>query len=67
MKGGDLFRPLGVRIGIVALCAAWSALEFYSGETGWGFIALAVTVYGVWSMLIAYKPPGPPGPPAAGQ
>lgn len=59
----SFFRPLWRRLAIIAFCAAWSVFEFANGETTWGTMAAAMTVYGVWSFLIAYKPA--PDAPAA--
>ena len=58
MNGNDFFRPLWLRLGIVAACAGWAVLEWLHGETGWALVAAAATAYGVWSFLIAYTPGG---------
>lgn len=57
MNGNDFFRPLWLRAGIVVACVAWAVFEWVNGETGWAVMAGAVAAYGVWSFLIAYKPP----------
>lgn len=57
MKGDAFFRPFWIRLAIVAACAGWTMLEWANGETGWAMMAGAVTLYGVWSFLIAYEPP----------
>lgn len=57
MKGEAFFRPLWIRLAIVAACAGWAVLEWVHGESGWAMIAGAVTLYGVWSLLIAFEPP----------
>jgi len=51
------FAPLYRRLIAVAVCLVWLALEVHAGEQVWGIIALAVTGYAVWSLLIAYRPP----------
>ena len=51
------FAPLYRRLIAVAVCVVWLALEFHAGEQFWSAIALAVTAYAVWALLIAYKPP----------
>ena len=51
------FAPLYRRIAVVAVCLLWLGLEVYGGEEIWAFLALAVTGYAVWSLLIAYRPP----------
>jgi hypothetical protein len=56
------FRPLWRRVAIVALCAAWTAFEYWNGETMWATLVGAITAYGAWVFLLTYKPPaeGPP-------
>jgi len=51
------FAPLYRRLIVVAVCLVWLALEVHASEKIWGVIALAVTGYAVWALLIAYKPP----------
>lgn len=51
------FAPLYRRIVVVAVCLLWLALEAYAGEQVWTLIAVAVTGYAVWALLIAYRPP----------
>lgn len=51
------FAPLYRRIAVVAVCLGWLGLEAWGGEQVWSMIALAVTGYAVWSLLIAYEPP----------
>ncbi|MDQ6434347.1 DUF3329 domain-containing protein [Mesorhizobium sp. LHD-90] len=50
-------RPLWRRVAIVAVCAAWSALEFYSGQPFWGVLAGGMGVYGAWMYLLNYPKP----------
>jgi hypothetical protein len=61
--GETFFRPLWRRVAIVAACAGWTGLEWAYGDQTWTLIAGAVTAYGVWSLIVAYKPPAddPPG------
>lgn len=56
MKADDFFRPLWLRLAIVAACAGWAVFEYHHGETGWALMAAAVTAYGVWSFLVNYRP-----------
>jgi hypothetical protein len=59
-KAGDtFFRPLWRRVAIVVVCAGWTLVEWVHGDQTWTLIAAAVTVYGAWSMLYAYKAPPP--------
>lgn len=50
------FRPLWIRIALVAFCAAWSLWELYEREMFWAVIVGAATVYAAWTFLIAYDP-----------
>ena len=59
------FRPLWRRVAIVAVCLAWSGLEFANGSSGWGMAALGFAAYGVWQFFYLYSPPPEPGEPAA--
>lgn len=56
MKFGDLqwFEPLWRRIAVLAVCAGWTALEFWRGDQTWGFLVLAVTAYCVWTFFITF-------------
>ncbi|AFL53313.1 uncharacterized membrane protein YuzA (DUF378 family) [Sinorhizobium fredii] len=53
------YRPLWIRLLIVALCAVWTAVEFYGGQTMWATIFLVVTTYAGAALLIFYKPKQP--------
>jgi hypothetical protein len=59
----EFYRPLGVRIAIVAVTAAWAAFEFFYAQEGfWSVIATAICAFSFWSFLIKYEvPPKPPG------
>jgi hypothetical protein len=50
------YRPLWIRLLIIALCAVWTAVEFRNGENTWGMIFLAVTTYTACTLLIFFKP-----------
>lgn len=50
------FRPLWRRLVVVAICVAWSAIEFAMGTPFWGTLAGGMAIYGVWVFLINYKP-----------
>jgi hypothetical protein len=65
MNGNDFFRPLWLRVAIVAACAGWAILEWGNGESGWAMMAAAVTAYGIWSFIINFEP-SKPEPPKSG-
>jgi hypothetical protein len=51
------YRPLWRRILIVAVCAAWFALEAAQSGSGlWTVIAAGALAYAVWFLFITYKP-----------
>ncbi len=51
-----MFRPLWVRLLIVAVTAGWATVEFVTGSATWGTIALALAAYEVWVLLITFDP-----------
>jgi hypothetical protein len=56
----EFYRPLGVRIAIVAVTAGWAAFEiFYAKQGFWSVIAAAIFALALWSFLISYKEPPP--------
>ena len=50
-----MFRPLWVRVLIVALCAGWAVFEFTSGSAAWGGVFLALGAYAAWAFLMAAR------------
>jgi hypothetical protein len=60
-----LYRPLWVRLLIVAVCAAWCAVEFYNHEPFWGTIVGGIAVYAAYVLLLTYKPPVDAATPAS--
>ncbi|MEI2300109.1 hypothetical protein [Ensifer sp. MJa1] len=50
------YRPLWIRLLIVAFCGVWTAVEFYGEQTVWGMIFLAMTAYASAALLVFYKP-----------
>lgn len=53
-----MFRPLWVRVLIVALCLGWGGLEFATGSPGWGMLFLGLGGYAGWTFLAARRGPG---------
>jgi hypothetical protein len=53
------YRPLWIRLLVVAVCASWTAVEFTMGSETWGFILLAITAYTSATLLVFYKPKDP--------
>lgn len=50
------YRPLWRRLLLVAVCAAWTAVEFYNNEQAWGTIFLVVTAYVFANLILFFKP-----------
>ncbi len=50
------YRPLWRRLLLVAVCAAWTAVEFYNNEQTWGTIFLVVTAYVFANLILFFKP-----------
>ncbi len=56
------FRPLWVRVLLVAIAAGWGLFEYHSGSEVWAIVFGAIAAFGVWSFFIAYDPEdGGPG------
>lgn len=53
-RNHPFFRPKWRRVAAVAMCVLWTVLEWNAGQAVWGTIALAVTGYAVWTLLISY-------------
>ena len=50
------YRPLYVRIAIVAVCLGWAIVEATTGEPIWAIAVGAVGVYAAWMLLLNYTP-----------
>lgn len=50
------FRPLWIRIAIVAVAAGWAGLEFWAGSFGWGALVLAFAALGAWGFFVDFDP-----------
>ncbi|KQY15458.1 hypothetical protein [Rhizobium sp. Root482] len=50
------YRPLWVRLLVIAFCVGWTAFEFWNGNTTWGMIFLAVSAYTTCVLVIFFKP-----------
>ena len=51
-----MFRPLWVRLLIVALCLGWAAFEFIDGSAFWGVLFGALGVYAAWGFFVTFAP-----------
>lgn len=50
------FKPLWIRILVVAIAAAWGVFEFASGSAFWGTLFLGIAAYAAWGFFIAFDP-----------
>lgn len=50
------YRPLYVRVAIVAVCLGWAIVEATTGEPIWAIAVGAVGVYAAWMLLLNYTP-----------
>lgn len=48
------YRPLWVRVAVVAVCASWFAVEAYVGASFWLVIVGALAVYSAYVLLYRY-------------
>ncbi len=58
-----MFRPLWVRILVVAASGGWGAVEVFAGSPFWAVIFLGLAAYAAWAFFIDFDP-GAPGPEA---
>ena len=52
----SFYRPLYVRVAIVAVCLAWAIVEAMTGSQIWGIAVGAVGVYAAWMLLLNFTP-----------
>lgn len=50
------FRPLWIRVGIVAVCLAWAGLEIYDGAMSWAIVFGALGVYCASRFFLTFSP-----------
>nr|WP_316655385.1 hypothetical protein [uncultured Gellertiella sp.] len=48
------YRPLWVRVLIVAVCAAWFGVELLNGKSFWLVIVGALTLYSAYVLLFRF-------------
>lgn len=51
------FRPLWLRIVVVAVALGWAAFEALTGALVWAMVFGALGAAAAWGLLIAYEPP----------
>jgi hypothetical protein len=50
------YKPLWLRILIVAITAGWSVFEFFGGTPFWGVIFLGAAAFAFHGLFIAFNP-----------
>ncbi|NLR96859.1 hypothetical protein HGP17_08415 [Rhizobium sp. P38BS-XIX] len=59
-----LYKPLWVRILIVAVCFGWAGVETLGGQPFWAMLSGALGAYSAWMLLLNFKPQPPEATPA---
>ena len=54
--GHPFFRPLWVRVVVVAVALGWALYEFATGAPFWGILFGALGLYAAWHLLMRYDP-----------
>lgn len=52
-----MFRPVWVRVLLVAVAFGWAVFEFTTGSAAWGGVFLALGAYAAWAFLTAARKP----------
>lgn len=52
------FRPLWIRIVVVAICLGWAGLELATGNPGWALLFAAAGVWCIYQFFVIWKDPG---------
>jgi len=53
------FRPLWLRIAIVAVCLLWAMVEAGTGEMMWAILFTALGLYAAYGFFITFNPREP--------
>lgn len=51
-----MFRPLWVRVVVVAVCLGWAAVELASGSVFWAILFGSAGAYLVYALFITFPP-----------
>lgn len=54
-----MYKPLWVRILIVAVCFGWAAVETLGSQPFWAMLSGALGAYSAWMLLLNFKPQPP--------
>lgn len=50
------FRPLWIRLLVVAATLGWTAVELFAGNSGWAVVFGSVGAVALWGLLVTYDP-----------
>ena len=50
------FRPLWIRIAVVAVAAGWGGFELWTGSFWWGAVFLAFAALSAWGFFVDFDP-----------
>ena len=53
------FRPLWLRIAIVAVCLLWAMVEAGTGEMMWAILFAAIGLYAAYGFFVTFNPREP--------
>lgn len=56
------FKPLWIRVGVVAFCLGWALFEYVAGSTGWAVLFAGIGAVCIWSFFIDFRPKDEAGP-----
>jgi hypothetical protein len=52
----SFYRPLWIRVAIVAVCFGWAIVEVTTGEPFWAILVGALGVYSAYKLLVTFSP-----------
>ena len=55
------FRPLWIRVLIVAAAGLWGLFEFATGNPFWAILFLGLAAYAAWGFFVDFNPDGGAG------
>ncbi|OYX40826.1 MAG: hypothetical protein B7Z02_17805 [Rhodobacterales bacterium 32-67-9] len=50
------FRPLWLRLAVVAVCLGWAGMEMVSGSPGWAILFAAAGLWAAYQFFVAWDP-----------
>ena len=53
------FRPLWLRVLLVAICVFWTVVELWTGSPGWAMLFAGLGGYAAYSFFIVFNPTDP--------